>query len=119
MKLQHCLYQFDSGSYNKLIAALKEGKMNNQSTTLSSEEIHNLRHSKNWNSYYSKYVKKVIHDGERICSELELFHDWLKEFVKENDGLLLTSLEKFKCQIECNKVNAQFIGDPSDAEVYV
>jgi hypothetical protein len=64
-------------------------------------------------------MKKVIHDGERICSELELFYDWLKEFVKENDGLLLTSLEKFKCQIECNKVNAQFIGDPPDAEVYV
>jgi len=122
-----CLCVCYAPDYEKLLSALKEGRLSPKEKKHTSEDIAELQASKAFRERHAKYLRKVIHQPQTIAQNLD---NWFcKHKVTSSDPvnkpahgrldpLRIMSLftEETKSAVENCKEKAQHLSDPRPLE---
>ena len=116
VKLQRCVYTYQSGPYEALVKALSDGTFDRSSKKYSPQEIHQLRRSPAWKQRFSSFLPKTILPGHTIQINLQ---SWIEEFKNKKDRvgeyLFSTATEK-TTRDQLTKV--EWVSDPADTPMY-
>ena len=116
VSLKKCIYTYHEIDFRKLMEALRTGTLSSSRQPMTTDEINQVRHSKQWKSRYDRYLRKVFRSEAQICSYLE---EWIRTWdgVEDSCGRRVFSSATTKATRE-QMSKVQFVLDSEKAIVY-
>ena len=114
--LKKCTYVYNTEDWEGLVQALGEGKFNDTSTPVTSDEIESIQQSKRWKQRYDSYLRKIILGGATIKHNLSR---WIVEWRDKTDlngRSVFTASTKKATRNQFNKV--KHVSDVPGLDMY-
>lgn len=81
--LKACFYQYNADDMDALMVAMSSGTFKSDGTAMKTEEIRQLRESKEWKSRADPYLRKNLHKKETVIQNLS---SWLMKWKNKSDA---------------------------------
>ena len=114
VELQAAIYSYDEQDYSNLVRVLKDGSFNGK--VMSSEDIEELRRSKEWKSRFSCYLRKKIKPPDSIKQALEVWIAKWEGKCDTNNQQVFTGDTRKATEEQFKKL--EYIGDKPTVESY-